>query len=209
MNTAITTIQHLTTKSVILLETLKILFIASLFFPEGTHALFSIAFDLLPKEFNQAFTIERMITVLVLFSATAAAILFLQLTGISFDIIDSSMTELKPTEDDYTLLDKVSSGFMSIVLAMVYLLLIYKQSFSTKLVISSNLNLNVVTIVILMLASFLIFPFLLHFFSFASILWNRINESYDNAPIRNFLLKAMTFVSVVFLLIQLIHVITH
>ncbi|MBO0440528.1 hypothetical protein [Candidatus Enterococcus ikei] len=207
MNTAITTIQHLTTKSVILLETLKILFIASLFFPEGTHALFSIAIDLLPKDFNQAFTIDRMITVLVLFSATAAAILFIQLTGISFDIIDSSMTKPKPTEDDYTLLDKVSSGFMSIVLAMVYLLLIYKQSFSTKLIISSNLSLNVVTIVILMLSSFLIFPFLLHFFSFASILWNAINKSYVGVSIKKFLLKAATLGSVVWLFIQLLQTI--
>ncbi|MFD1902282.1 hypothetical protein GQR36_23890 [Enterococcus termitis] len=160
---------------------------------------------MLPEEFNQAFTIDRMITVLVLFSATAATILFIQLIGISFDIIDSSMTKPKPKEDDFTLLDKVSSGFMSIVLAIVYLLLIYKQSFSTSFIIFQTIHLNMVNVIVISFATFLIFPFILHFFSFAPILWK--NKACESSLILTLLLKLVTIVTAAWLAIQLIQTI--
>lgn len=140
-----------------ILDTLKVLFVASLIYPTGTRSIFTFFFSVLPFEIDDTFDYGSLIVLISFILALAIAILLFQLIGLSLDVIESSMVIAQPTKSDITFLDKLSATLLDISLISIYLIVIYKQSYSIHGSSFSLLNLNI----FVLLLDFFLLPIIL------------------------------------------------
>ncbi|GKS55981.1 hypothetical protein [Enterococcus mundtii] len=175
MELVFSSVQNLLSKSLLILELLKYLLFASIFFPIETTLFLNLIINLLPKEFIQIIQVDSFLHLVTLFSVLSLVTFLIQVFGTRLDIVKSVLTIKNPTADDESLLDKVNTIFSTFSLVLIYLFLIYSQSFN------SDMRLNIINsepnTIMDILATFSLFMiiilFFIHLFSYLFVIYQK------------------------------------